>query len=383
MSKTRVLILLAAALLQAGALRAAGTSSAAFLRIGWGARPAAMGDAFTAAADDADALYWNPAGLNYVPRLQETFGHNVWIDGINSEHLAFAFRRKPNVVLGAGISYVNVGDIERADKYGNALGYYGATDMALLFSYARRTKAGLNLGANLKVIRERIETDSGQSFAADVGAIYEKSPRLKFGVTLKNLGTGLALSKETNTSCPLPMGLRAGAAWQYSKNLLLASEFSLPFDDALTLHFGTEYLYPSKVKGASLMLRAGIKTGGMSYLGAMSAITLGFGVASGAVGVDYALAPYGDLGMVHRLSLKIKFDALAAASSNMIETEKGGKKVVRNAAEVYRETMDWFRAKAETEKLGKAEQAEILKRIAEKFAPLGVDVSETGYGKAK
>lgn len=382
MSKTRVLILLAAALLQAGALRAAGTSSAAFLRIGWGARPAAMGDAFTAAADDADALYWNPAGLNYVPRLQETFGHNVWIDGINSEHLAFAFRRKPNVVLGAGISYVNVGDIERADKYGNALGYYGATDMALLFSYARRTRAGLNLGGNLKVIRERIETDSGQSFAADVGAIYEKSARLKFGVTLKNLGTGLTLGKG-GTSCSLPMGLRAGAAWQYSRNLLLASEFSLPFDDSLTLHFGTEYLYPSKVKGASLMLRAGIKTGAMSYLGAMSAITLGFGVASGAVGVDYALAPYGDLGMVHRLSLKIKFDALAAASSNMIETEKGGKKVSRNAAEVYRETMGWFRAKAEAEKLGKAEQAEILKRIAEKFAPLGVDVSETGYGKAK
>ena len=111
-------------------------AGAAFEDLGFGARGPGMGDAFTAAADDADALYWNPAGLNYVPRLQETFGHNVWIDGINSEHLAFAFRSKPNVVMGAGISYVNVGDIERADKYGNAFLPGSTKNMAVAMAMA-------------------------------------------------------------------------------------------------------------------------------------------------------------------------------------------------------------------------------------------------------
>src|SRR5207302_10246043 len=40
-----------------------GTSGAAFLKIGPGARPAAMGEAFTGVADDIHAIYWNPAGL--------------------------------------------------------------------------------------------------------------------------------------------------------------------------------------------------------------------------------------------------------------------------------------------------------------------------------
>ncbi len=369
-----LLILLAALLSAAAGARAAGTSSAAFLRVGWGARPAAMGDAFTGAADDVDALYWNPAGLNYVKRLQETFGHNIWLDGTNAEHAAFALRRGPAYVIGAGVGSMSTGDIERGNKYGYTEGFYSASDLALIFSYARRLKPKLAVGANFKVIRERIESASAQAFALDAGAVYEMSPKLKLGATLKNLGTGLTLEK---TPCPLPMSLRAGAALQFSKNLLLTSDISLPFDDSLSLHFGGEYLYPSPVKGVRLALRAGFKTSAMSYLGAMSAISLGFGAEAGAIGLDYALSPYGDLGMTHRLSLKIKFDSLSDKPENSeIVIEKNGQKIKRSAAEVYRETMQWFYAKTTSEKLNKDEQALILQRIVDKFAPLGVDVTE-------
>ena len=369
-------LFLAAFLLPGGYAAAAGTSSAQFLRIGWGARPAAMGDAFTGVADDVDALYWNPAGLVYVKRLQQAFNHNSWIEGVNVENAAFASRYSSSTVIGAGIGYVNVGDMERGDKYGNALGYYSASDMALLFSYSRLLKPGFAVGGNFKIISERIETVSAHSFAIDAGGVYEMSPRLKLGATLKNLGTGMTLAK---TSCPLPMGLRVGAAYQYTKNLLLASDISLPFDDSLGLYFGAEYLYPSPVKGARLALRGGFNTATMSSLGALSALALGFGIEAGAVGVDYALTPYGDLGMVHRFSLKIKFDSLAAAKAENnpeITVDKSGKKVKRNAEVIYKETMQWFSDKVTSEKLGKAEQDIILQRIIEKFEALGVDVSE-------
>ena len=39
----------------------AGTYAADFLNIGVGARPAAMGGAFVAVADDPTAFFWNPA----------------------------------------------------------------------------------------------------------------------------------------------------------------------------------------------------------------------------------------------------------------------------------------------------------------------------------
>ncbi|MGD1047919.1 MAG: hypothetical protein ABR899_04115, partial [Candidatus Krumholzibacteriaceae bacterium] len=40
-----------------------GTFSAQFLKIGPSARAAGMGSAFTAVANDATSIYWNPAGM--------------------------------------------------------------------------------------------------------------------------------------------------------------------------------------------------------------------------------------------------------------------------------------------------------------------------------
>ena len=44
-----------------------GTRSAEFLTLGAGARAEAMGQAFTAVADDGSALYWNPATNLWMP----------------------------------------------------------------------------------------------------------------------------------------------------------------------------------------------------------------------------------------------------------------------------------------------------------------------------
>lgn len=374
--RTRGLLLhalLGAALAAApAAAAAAGASGAAFLRVGWGARPAAMGEAFTAAADDVEAVYWNPAGLNYVKRMQQTFGHNSWLGGTNLEHAAFALRRSTASVIGAGVGSLIYGDIERGNKYGYTEGYYSANDLVLIASYARPVKKFL-AGANLKIVQERIESASARAFAADLGVLYQFSPKLRLGAALRNAGTGLTLY---STPAPLPMSLRAGAALQKSRNLLLTADAHLPFDDSLGLHFGAEYLYPSPVKGVRLTLRGGFKTSAMGYLGAASAVSLGFGAEVGAVGLDYALSPYGDLGMTHRLSLKVKFDSLSAKPvTQEVETRRNGVRARRAASEVYAETLQWFDAKAAAEKLPRAEQALLLQRIVEKFSALGVDVS--------
>src|SRR4051812_46483804 len=51
----------------------AGTASADFLKLGVGARYLAMGEAATAVADDANAIFWNPANIARLKRSSISF----------------------------------------------------------------------------------------------------------------------------------------------------------------------------------------------------------------------------------------------------------------------------------------------------------------------
>src|SRR5438034_445996 len=47
-----------------------GSSGAEFLRVGMGARPAALGENFTGLADDVTTAVWNPAGLGQLDHVE-------------------------------------------------------------------------------------------------------------------------------------------------------------------------------------------------------------------------------------------------------------------------------------------------------------------------
>jgi len=91
-----------------GYANGAGTTAASFLKIGVGARAAAMGDAFTALADDPTALYWNPAALIKLKERQLSATYNVWFAEINQGYVGVGFPLSRGV-LGGGINYVSMG----------------------------------------------------------------------------------------------------------------------------------------------------------------------------------------------------------------------------------------------------------------------------------
>ena len=56
----------------------------------WGARPLAMGGAFTGVGGDVHGVYWNPAGLTTVPAEQFTWTSFLTnLDSINYDDLLF------------------------------------------------------------------------------------------------------------------------------------------------------------------------------------------------------------------------------------------------------------------------------------------------------
>ena len=61
-----------------------GSTGAVELKIPVGPRAIAMGQAFVAVADDANAVYWNPAGLNQLGGSEITAQYDVFIETVRA-----------------------------------------------------------------------------------------------------------------------------------------------------------------------------------------------------------------------------------------------------------------------------------------------------------
>ncbi|MBI4422522.1 MAG: hypothetical protein HY554_02275, partial [Elusimicrobia bacterium] len=164
---TRARLALALALsalpLPAAALgsRDTGTSGAQFLKFAPGARPAGMGEAFSGLADDIHAVYFNPAGLAWLPEAQATGMHHAHLDGVRYGFAALAVplrrwqaaappwapvraggrpaERPPRElgVLAVGVYNLAVAGIERRGTVETdaPVGTFGASDAAYSLAY--------------------------------------------------------------------------------------------------------------------------------------------------------------------------------------------------------------------------------------------------------
>jgi len=104
---TAVLIVLCSTLAHASG---PGTTGGTILSMPMGARAIAMGEAYTAQADDVSSLYWNPAGLALLNQSQASFMYSQEFQDISLSQAAVATPLE-NGGLGASVSYLNYGKI--------------------------------------------------------------------------------------------------------------------------------------------------------------------------------------------------------------------------------------------------------------------------------
>src|ERR1035438_3781461 len=90
-----------------------GTSGAEFLKIGPGARPVGMGEAFTGVADDIHAIYWNPAGLGTLKNAEITGMHMQYFQSIQYEFAAFAYPTRDHGTWGFAVTNLHTDNIDR------------------------------------------------------------------------------------------------------------------------------------------------------------------------------------------------------------------------------------------------------------------------------
>ncbi len=284
---------------------AKGTTSAQFLKLAPGARAIAMGEAYTAVADDPLALYWNPAGLNVLKHSQSlSFMHAIYVESINYGSLAYAYKLPGDLgAIGASYSYLNIGSIDRTDDAGVAQGSYSPQDNAFSVGWGRKLFS-VPVGAAIKYISSKI-VSSASTYALDLGARVPwklLNNRLSLAVSARNIGPGLKFHSERD---PLPFELRAGSALAYSDNLLFSADLALPVDNSPYAAFGAEY--QKALPSFLLHLRGGVNSRTFGDIAGLSGISLGFGIDYQSLGIDYALAPLGKLGLTHRISLGYSF----------------------------------------------------------------------------
>src|SRR6185369_893132 len=65
-----------------------GTTSAAFVKLGSGSRPEALGGAYTALADDASGIDFNPAGMSQMLGGEIQATHTEWFQGLRYENFS-------------------------------------------------------------------------------------------------------------------------------------------------------------------------------------------------------------------------------------------------------------------------------------------------------
>ena len=258
MNRTIFLICLAILLI---AVLASNIFSQARSQIFIGARPLGLGETFTAIADDGNAVYWNPAGLPTLKRIEfnSMYANLYGIEGLKNLYLSFVYPITPRYVLGLSWFDFGFGDEELEFYRDKANVSLGANVYRNLF-----------LGANIKYVNTDARLDGysegkAYGFGFDLGGLYSL-PVKKWIIDHVNLGlmahdvggTSVTYSRGNNSEQILPQNIRFGFAIypkdEISLKWLTLSDALLAFDFDDRFHFGTEaWLFEN------LALRTGIQ----------------------------------------------------------------------------------------------------------------------------
>lgn len=291
--------------------KASGTTGAAFLRVPTGSRAQALGGTYSAAADDAEAMFWNPAGLS---RLQDrgmpelAFGYSALLETAYSGSVAYARPLSSGRgVLAGAFTYFSQSSIQGYDTLGDPSGSFTPNDLCLSAAYANKWRS-VNLGAGAKVIRSKVADASGTTFAVDLGLQLQRITDLgegpvDWGVSLVNLGPPIRTGSMAD---PLPIKLQTGMLWNISPRIRFMLDGHMPVDHSPYPSLGLEGHYPVD-EAVRASARVGMHFRDRDDIGGLSGLAAGVGMDLKRFRLDYAWVPFGDLGTTHRVSGGYRF----------------------------------------------------------------------------
>lgn len=213
-----------------------GITSVPFLQIEPDSRGAGMGSTGVALADNASAVFWNPAGLAWQQGNQVSITHSEWLPAFNADlfydYLVGKYYVEGIGTIGAHITYLNLGEQLRTDEQGLEQGRFNSYEFTIGFSYGAKLNERLALGGGLRFIYSSLaegdvggqKINPGSSVGVDIAALYKSHPfdfldreaSFNAGLNLSNVGPGIQYTDNAQKD-PLPTVLRFG--WAFTTNL--------------------------------------------------------------------------------------------------------------------------------------------------------------------
>ncbi len=284
-----------------------GTFGAQFLEIGTTARATAMGSAFTAVADDASSVFWNPAGLVEVRSSEVQVSHVDWPADIKLTSAIMAFN--PHVLPGTfafSIRSLWLDPMVVRTAYepeGNGQ-EFDAGSTAFALSYGRFFTDKFSAGITTSYIHMGLAEDSVNTVSFDFGILYRIGIRdLKLGMVIQNYGGKINFDE---LEAKMPVNFKVGGSFNAFKSdnqvLLCSAEFQHPSDNAERTNFGLEWGMRNMFF-ARAGYNAGYDTDGLAF-GFGTAISTG---KNSRAMVDYSAVDMQDLDWVHRVSISFSY----------------------------------------------------------------------------
>lgn len=278
------------------------STGARFLNIPVSARFTAMGNAGTALASGAEAVFVNPAG-SYKNGNGFTASHDSWLDGAFIENAAVNYLPFKDMAFGMALSYVNSGsiDVYKTDANGNPVkqGQISANDFIVKGNYSLNLPGYLSAGLNIGCAVENLGQEVYAAFVTDLGLNYVNENGFSAGLTAKNMGTRIG---KYDMSVPLNAGISYSKTFSEVHTLTGAAECRADFRSTAIYGAGVEYAY----KG-TYFIRTGYSTDNTGSTTGLSGLRAGAGVKFERITLDYAFEPYGKLGISNKISFAMAY----------------------------------------------------------------------------
>ncbi|MEO5582403.1 MAG: type IX secretion system protein PorQ, partial [Saprospiraceae bacterium] len=170
------------------------------------ARSLALGGKYMSVLDsDIVLAQFNPALASPACVKQVSLSQSFYYSGSSNSGLGIGYYLdKQQITISGGLQYLQHGDIQATDEFGNKTGTFRSGELALIAGASKKIFDPLTIGINLKYITSHIETYNSSGLGIDLGALYTLRNGFKsIGLTVRNIGTQWSPYQEEKELLPL------------------------------------------------------------------------------------------------------------------------------------------------------------------------------------